>query len=317
LAICWNYRDGARPDQFRTEADDGRALIRLRRVDTDPAVLPGLPMNAQPGAKDPVRGPTEFGGVWEQISLCDDKGRLEERGAVVDFAFSKRVLVYKGRRCYRVQSTVCNLRIVTEEFKADAKAGRIDFVDPDDDRTCRALYELKGQELTMCWHGGGKTLRRPDKIAPTADGFTVNVFKKLPGENSAGRVNEPGVYLSGLWETVGYEVGGVKLENELQKLQYGKNRKVYCFQRDYYTLIGTDGSALCVVHRPYGVNPKAGKNAIDFESEDKKTIPAIYELRGDSLAICWNDRGGARPDQFRTEADDGRALIRMKRVDTP
>ena len=60
---------------------------------------------------------------------------------------------------------------------------------------------------------------------------------------------------------------------------------------------------------------KDGKQTIDLTGHDGDAIPAIYELKGESLTICWNRNGGGRPDNFRTEKGDGRGLFRLKRVD--
>ena len=56
-------------------------------------------------------------------------------------------------------------------------------------------------------------------------------------------------------------------------------------------------------HEDYGVKgPNKGK-----------TFPAIYELAGDTLRVCYDLSGKKRPTEFKTKADTKLYLVTYKR----
>lgn len=60
---------------------------------------------------------------------------------------------------------------------------------------------------------------------------------------------------------------------------------------------------------------KGAPKALDIVSEkgEKKTIPAIYELNGETLRVCYGLDGKTRPKEFKP-ADDNTLLIVYKKV---
>ena len=225
----------------------------------------------------------------------------------------KEILVIIDRKCYRIKS-IGSVEFELNDIYFGSQADFIDFVNPNNEQTVRGLFDLKEDRLVCCWHER-KTVKRPKRIAPTSDGFAVCNYKRLHGLMDKHKKNEY-VALSGLWETVGYECEGKCLEMKKDKSDFFANRRLFFFQDGLYTMVETNNLAVKVVHKPYQFEPKQGKQAINFTDDDGKLIPAIMDLQGSRLLICWNRSGDTRPDQFRTKKGDGHTLIRLKRVDT-
>jgi uncharacterized protein (TIGR03067 family) len=278
------------------------------------AVSPGLYAKPVKPTKTGDDGSTPFQGVWEQVSLQRHDGNLEEKDPQA-FDDLKLVAIWIGRKCYWVGSTLPGVKMSLQEayFHADGGANNLDLVSPDDNATSRHLYRLEGDTWTSCCNIAGKGLKRPEKIAPVANEVDVSVFKRLPGPAKRPAVNK-GPFLSGLWETVGFELNGVKLEEQKEQRTFRQNEKIFFFQDGVYTMLSAKEFALVITHKPYELKPKASKEAIDFTDIDGKVVEAIYKRDGDTLTICWCHRG-PRPEQFATAPGDGRAVVRLKRVD--
>lgn len=264
---------------------------------------------------------TPFEGVWEQVEL-QTKNETVEKINRTNFNLLKLIVVVKDNKYFSVGSAGIGLRVSSHRLSMhpDGAMNAVDLHNPDDNRKVRCLYEAKDDNLALCWHSGGKTMSRPKKIEATKDGFDVNLFKRLQAPaNKASAAKVGDKRLTGLWETVGYEIDGAKLENADRiedKERFLKSKKVLYFEDNTYTMIVTDETGgLVVSRRHYHVTPKENKLAIDIVREDGQNVPAIYELKDDRLRICWNWNGTSRPDQFRTQQDDGLALITLKRFD--
>jgi uncharacterized protein (TIGR03067 family) len=46
---------------------------------------------------------------------------------------------------------------------------------------------------------------------------------------------------------------------------------------------------------------------------ERDSIPAIYELKGDTLRVCWSPVGKERPKEFASEPGSGHSLVVLKR----
>ena len=66
------------------------------------------------------------------------------------------------------------------------------------------------------------------------------------------------------------------------------------------------------------LDPSKSPKAMDIrgaEGPNKgKTILAIYELDGDTLRVCYDHSGKARPSAFKAEAKSPRSLITYRRA---
>jgi uncharacterized protein (TIGR03067 family) len=65
----------------------------------------------------------------------------------------------------------------------------------------------------------------------------------------------------------------------------------------------------------YKLDPAAKPKHLDIMPSDKEeTLQGIYELDGDNLKICMNDKGAeARPEKFEAAADKKFVLLVLKR----
>ncbi|HPD17281.1 MAG TPA: TIGR03067 domain-containing protein [Planctomycetota bacterium] len=62
------------------------------------------------------------------------------------------------------------------------------------------------------------------------------------------------------------------------------------------------------------LDPAKTPKAIDFQpasvaGTEKKPSLGIYELKDDTLRLCWRKEGGARPTEFATSADDRDSVL--------
>jgi uncharacterized protein (TIGR03067 family) len=117
--------------------------------------------------------------------------------------------------------------------------------------------------------------------------------------------------LQGLWQAVELEANGQKAPDEVAK--------------QFKVLVKGDK----IVFNPdtenrehtFTLDTMAKPKAMDLTPSDGpakgKTLPyAIYELDGDKLRICLDKDGktGKRPTEFKAAAEDGFALLTLKRV---
>ena len=62
------------------------------------------------------------------------------------------------------------------------------------------------------------------------------------------------------------------------------------------------------------IDPTAKPKAIDLRPQgEKETIPAIYELDGDTLKVCWGAVGKERPKELASKPGSGQSVIELKR----
>jgi uncharacterized protein (TIGR03067 family) len=68
---------------------------------------------------------------------------------------------------------------------------------------------------------------------------------------------------------------------------------------------------------PYKIDPSRKPKSIDLANtgiDGKETTPAIYELNGDSLKLCWSEKTEERPTEFTGKSGSGQTLMVFKRV---
>ncbi|MBI1323193.1 TIGR03067 domain-containing protein [bacterium] len=119
--------------------------------------------------------------------------------------------------------------------------------------------------------------------------------------------NPEAIAIQGTWEIVSAEIGGqlfpVEAFNKVQlvlkdgKYQFGIDQGVY-------KLLDAEG--------------KKGIDVIGEQGPNQgKTIPAIYEIKGDTLKICYDLAGKTRPGKLETEKETRQFLATYKRAAKP
>jgi len=110
--------------------------------------------------------------------------------------------------------------------------------------------------------------------------------------------------IEGTWIPVAFEVGGVKLPEETfkdTKLVMTDGHYTYQNDRGTYKLITSE-------------TPR-GMDVTGIEGPNQgKTFPAIYQLTGDTLRICYDLAGKTRPTEFATRAGTRQFLASYKRA---
>jgi len=126
------------------------------------------------------------------------------------------------------------------------------------------------------------------------------------GDDSAGATDD-GKRIQGTWKPLAAELGGKPFPDDVLKTM---------------KLILADGKYTVMV----GERPDEGTVKLDATKSPRamdivgtkgpnlgKTIPAIYELTGTTLKICYDLSGKSRPKEFKTLPDSQLFLVEYKR----
>ena len=119
--------------------------------------------------------------------------------------------------------------------------------------------------------------------------------------------DKEGKMLEGTWQLVEGEVGGRKFPPQVAKgikltLSPGK-----------YTVTAESKDEGTVKYIP-DTSPKAMEVTGTAGPNKGKTFLAIYELKGDTLIVCYDLSGKARPTEFKSKPDTQLFLATYKRV---
>ena len=115
--------------------------------------------------------------------------------------------------------------------------------------------------------------------------------------------------IQGAWQAVSGEIGGKPLpeaavKSTILKLANGK-----------YEVSAVDGKPDTGTYRlPASAKPKRIDVILGVGPDAGKIIPAIYELSGDSLKICYSLRGSNAPTEFKTAAGTFAYLLNYQRI---
>lgn len=198
-------------------------------------------------------------------------------------------------------------------YKIDpaAKPKTLDIVRGD--YTAKALYELDGDTLRVCMPiTGGKD--RPSEFKADGKSFGVVTLKRVKDEKK----DEPKKakdeeLIVGTWRVEKYDVG----VEDKERTDRAKKR-VMTFTKDGTLTMTAEGQS---VKREYKLDPSAKPKALDMidKSGDGFTVPALYELDGDTLTICTQTGAGegekfVRPGGLKADAKKDVALLTLKRV---
>lgn len=126
---------------------------------------------------------------------------------------------------------------------------------------------------------------------------------------AAGEAKDDSGSIQGSWQAVSGEIGGKTLpeaavKNTVLKMANGKYEvSAVAGRPDSGTYRLTPSAKPKRIDVILGVGPDAGK-----------VLPAIYELAGDSLKICYSLRGSNAPTEFKTAAGAFNYLLLYERV---
>jgi uncharacterized protein (TIGR03067 family) len=114
--------------------------------------------------------------------------------------------------------------------------------------------------------------------------------------------------MQGTWMPTEAELGGQKFPDEVRK-----TIKLVIKDDKYTVTVGQEGDDKGTVK----LDPSATPKTMDIsgtEGPNKgKTFLCIYELDGDTLKVCYDLSGKARPTEFKTKPDTKLYLVTYKR----
>lgn len=148
----------------------------------------------------------------------------------------------------------------------------------------------------------------------TAMAFLVSV-------SAAGRIsrgedgNGEWAKLDGTWEAVDDNMNG----QSRPVAWLGRAAKVMIFSRSMIVLNKLDSVNFEAKLR--NLDPSASPAAVDLsvgeEGNPVRRFPAVYQLGGDDLRICWWFKDDKKPRPAKLEKGEGLRLIVLKRVKDP
>lgn len=114
--------------------------------------------------------------------------------------------------------------------------------------------------------------------------------------------------LQGTWVAVSREENGQRVPPEELK------HITVSFRGDKFTVRRGDKVIQAGTQKLDPTKKPKTLDATATEGEDKgTTLLGIYELKGDTLRVCFAAKGKSRPTEFKTKANSGRFLVVLKR----
>jgi uncharacterized protein (TIGR03067 family) len=124
---------------------------------------------------------------------------------------------------------------------------------------------------------------------------------------ASGAETKPIDSLDGTWLPVTAEIGGTPFPEEVRKIITLKIKA-----NEYRVTVG-DVLDRGTIQVDATKSPKSmDLKGVEGPNKDR-TIPAIYELQGDSLQICYDLSGQRRPTEFKSTAGTQQFLVRYQR----
>jgi uncharacterized protein (TIGR03067 family) len=130
-------------------------------------------------------------------------------------------------------------------------------------------------------------------------------LKTLKGETSSSA--EEIKKLQGVWNVIGAEANGDQVPQEdVTNIVVTITDSTYTAKLNEGTDHGTFSIDVTAEPKQMDIHPKSGE-------DEGRTMRAIYEVKGDTLRVCYARQGGPRPSAFDTSGDAGLLLINYKR----
>jgi uncharacterized protein (TIGR03067 family) len=125
--------------------------------------------------------------------------------------------------------------------------------------------------------------------------------------DDAGRATSESKKMQGTWRPVAGDLGGKPFPDEILKTM-----RLLLADGKYTVMVGEQPDEGTIK-----LNPAKSPRAMDIVGTKGpnrgKTIPAIYELKGDTLRICYDLSGKSRPKGFKTVPGGQLFLVEYKR----
>lgn len=147
----------------------------------------------------------------------------------------------------------------------------------------------------------------PCIMAMAAD--TKPATEAKPGESKS---------LQGTWMATSIEVNGNKVSEDVMK-EAGEQRLVFEDGKGTIKkgseLLGEFTYKVDAEKSPKTLDISLNKGSGDFKQYEGKKSRAIYEVKGDSMKVCWTffESDRTRPTEFATSADSNLLLVTYKR----
>jgi uncharacterized protein (TIGR03067 family) len=116
--------------------------------------------------------------------------------------------------------------------------------------------------------------------------------------------------MEGTWAVVLEEISGQKTPEESKKVDV----KLTVKDGKYTVLFGDKQAATGTIKLDAGKTPRQiDAIAADGQFKDK-AMPGIYEVKGDTMRVCFAQPGKDRPTEFHTKEGSGHMLFSYKRI---
>jgi uncharacterized protein (TIGR03067 family) len=112
--------------------------------------------------------------------------------------------------------------------------------------------------------------------------------------------------LEGTWTVVTQERGGSPVKNSKGTFTFAKSKYTIRWDKDKHEKGGK-----------FKVDPTKSPKEMDIVADTpggEVKLKGIYQIKGDSLKMCIDQKGGERPTKFTTLAGTGQILIVLKRA---
>jgi uncharacterized protein (TIGR03067 family) len=157
-------------------------------------------------------------------------------------------------------------------------------------KTFPCIYEVKDGKLTVCYGMDFQT--RPTEFkADKGSKRMLVVYVRADAQAPVGD-----------WVVESAEMAGQSLTEHLKGLKYSAADGKYTAKLGERTETGT-----------FKFDPKKSPKELDISPADGphkgKTMPAIYEVTGDTMRVCYDQDGKDRPAKFETSPDKPKTIL--------
>jgi uncharacterized protein (TIGR03067 family) len=157
-------------------------------------------------------------------------------------------------------------------------------------KTFPCIYEVKDGKLTICYGMDFQT--RPTEFTADKDSKRMlAVYVRADAQAPTGE-----------WVVESAEMAGQSLTEHLKGMKYSAADGKYTARLGERTETGA-----------YKFDPKKSPKELDISPADGphkgKTMPAIYEVTGETMRVCYDQDGKDRPTKFKTSPDRPKTIL--------